>query len=114
MNTLLATLASHGFGTGQDGLCLTVKGASAFDVWVLLQELAQAPPPDPVSLARTVRVKVRDKYDRYLGEELLDLAYAPRALDVPGTWDLLAELAALPPPAAQDAELSPGPARLPA
>ena len=43
-------------------------------------------------------MKTRDKYDRYLGEQLLDLAYAARALDVPGTWELLDELAALPPP----------------
>jgi ATP-dependent Lhr-like helicase len=98
MNTLQVMLTSHGFPTGQDGLCLTVKGTSAFDLWTLVQELAQGPLPEPVALARTVRVKTRDKYDRYLGEELLDQAYAARALDVPGTWDLLAELAALPPP----------------
>lgn len=99
MNTLQVILSSHGFTVGQDGLCLTVKGTSASGVWTLMQELSQAPLPEPVALARTVGVKIRDKYDRYLGEELLDRAYAARALDVPGTWDLLAELAALPPPA---------------
>ena len=98
MNTLLVTLASHGWAVGQDGLCLTVKGISAFELWELVQELAPAPQPDPVTLARTVRVKTRDKYDRYLGRDLLDLAYAARSLDVPGTWELLSELAALPPP----------------
>lgn len=97
MNTLQVLLAGHGFPTGQDGLCLTAKGTCAYDVWTLLQELAQAPMPDPVALARTVRVKARDKYDRYLGAELLDQAYAARALDVPGTWELLAQLSALPP-----------------
>lgn len=98
MNTLQVILTSQGFPTGQDGLCLTVKGTSAFDLWTLVQELAQGPMPEPVALARTVRVKTRDKHDRYRGEELLNQAYAARALDVPGTWDLLAELSALPPP----------------
>jgi ATP-dependent helicase Lhr and Lhr-like helicase len=99
MNTLLVTLASHGLGVGQDGLCLTLKGITALELWELVAELATAPRPDPVALARTVRVKTRDKYDRYLGDQLLDLAYAARALDVPATWELLDELAALPPPA---------------
>ena len=93
MNTLLVTLASHGWAVGQDGLCLTLKGISAFQLWELVQELAAAPHPDPLALARTVRVRTRDKYDRYLGKDLLDLAYAARALDVPGTWELLGELA---------------------
>jgi ATP-dependent Lhr-like helicase len=98
MNTLLVTLASHGWAVGQDGLCLTLRGISAFQLWELVQELAAAPHPDPLALARTVRVRTRDKYDRYLGKDLLDLAYAARALDVPGTWELLGELAELPPP----------------
>jgi ATP-dependent Lhr-like helicase len=98
VNTLLVTLASHGLTVGQDGLCLTIKGIRAPELWELVQELALAAQPDPLTLARTVRVKTRDKYDRYLGEELLDRAYAARALDVPGTWELLAELATLPPP----------------
>jgi ATP-dependent Lhr-like helicase len=37
---------------------------------------------------------VHDKYDRYLSDELLDVGYAARALDVPGAWASLAELAA--------------------
>lgn len=59
----------------------------------MLRELATSPPPDPVALASTVRAKVHDKYDRYLSEELL--AYTARALDVPGAWASLAELATL-------------------
>ncbi len=99
MNTLLVTLCRHGLSVGQDGLCLTVKGTTPVDLWELLQELAAGAPPDPLALASTVRVKARDKYDRFLGGELLNLAYAARSLDVPGTWSLLSRLAALPPPA---------------
>jgi ATP-dependent Lhr-like helicase len=47
-----------------------------------------------VDLASTVRAKAHDKYDRYLSDDLLDAAYAARALDVPGAWATLAELAA--------------------
>ncbi len=98
MNTLLVTLASRGLNVGQDGLCLTVKGTTPVGLWILIQELAEAPQPDPVALAETVRAKARDKYDRYLGADLLNLAYAARALDVPATWAALADLANLPCP----------------
>jgi ATP-dependent Lhr-like helicase len=98
MNTLLVALASRGLQVGQDGVCLTVKGTTPTGLWTLIHELAEAPQPDPLALARTVRAKARDKYDRYLGEDLLNLAYATRALDVPAAWATLADLAKLPRP----------------
>jgi ATP-dependent Lhr-like helicase len=101
MNTLLVTLASRGLHVGQDGVCLTVKGTTPTGLWTLVQELAAAPQPDPLALAETVRAKARDKYDRYLGEDLLNLAYAARALDVPAAWEVLADLASLPRPGDQ-------------
>jgi ATP-dependent helicase Lhr and Lhr-like helicase len=98
MNTFLVTLTRHGLTVGLDGLCLTVKDTTPIELWELIQELAATPPPDPIALASTVRVKIRDKYDRYLGDELLNRAYAARALDVPATWTVLGELASLDPP----------------
>jgi ATP-dependent Lhr-like helicase len=98
MNTLLVTLANQGLQVGQDGVCLTVKGTTPTGLWTLVQELAGAPQPDPLALAETVRAKSRDKYDRYLGEDLLNMAYAARALDVPAAWATLADLANLPRP----------------
>lgn len=98
MNTLLVTLANQGLHVGQDGVCLTVMGVTPTGLWNLVQELASAPQPDPVALAETVRAKSRDKYDRYLGEDLLNLAYAARALDIPAAWETLADLANLPRP----------------
>jgi ATP-dependent helicase Lhr and Lhr-like helicase len=98
MNTLLVTLASQGLNVGQDGVCLTVKGTSPTGLWTLIHELAGAPQPDPLALADSVRAKPRDKYDRYLGADLLNLAYAARALDVPAAWAALADLANLPRP----------------
>ncbi|MEU4645371.1 hypothetical protein, partial [Micromonospora sp. NPDC023814] len=84
---------------GQDGLAITVDNCSPAQLLEVIKELAVSPPPDPVALASTVRAKMHDKYDRYLGEELQNLAYAARALDVPGAWASLAELAVLPTPA---------------
>ncbi|MDT5028961.1 MAG: ATP-dependent helicase Lhr and Lhr-like helicase, partial [Micromonosporaceae bacterium] len=98
MNTLMVVLAGQGLNVGQDGLCLAVKGISPTELWNLVQELATTPPPDPLALAQNVRVKTRDKYDRYLGDDLLNLAYAARALDVPATWATLADLSNLPRP----------------
>jgi ATP-dependent Lhr-like helicase len=108
MNTLLVTLAGQGLAVGQDGICLTVKGTSPTRLQALIRELADAPQPDPLALADSVRTKARDKYDRYLGEDLLNRAYAARALDVPAAWATLADLASLsrphdpPGPANQD------------
>jgi ATP-dependent helicase Lhr and Lhr-like helicase len=96
MNTLLVTFASRGLVAGRDGVGLTVKGTTPAGLWELIQELAGSPPPDPLALAGTVRVKAHDKYDRYLGDGLLDAAYAARALDVPAAWATLADLARLP------------------
>jgi ATP-dependent Lhr-like helicase len=99
MNTLAVILARHGLTVGQDGLAITVGNCSPAQLLELISEFAAGPPPDPVALASTVRAKIHDKYDRYLSDDLLDVAYAARALDVPGAWASLTELAALPAPA---------------
>jgi ATP-dependent Lhr-like helicase len=98
MNTLTVVLTRHGLAIGQDGLAITVGNCAPGQLLDVIKELAASPAPDPVALAGTVRAKTHDKYDRYLSEELLNLGYAARALDVPGAWQSLAELAALPTP----------------
>jgi ATP-dependent Lhr-like helicase len=97
MNTLAVVLAGQGYRVGQDGLTVTVGDCAPDELWRLLRTLAAGPPPDPVWLAATVRAKVHEKYDRYLGAELLDVAYAARALDVAGAWACLADIGAQPP-----------------
>jgi len=99
MNTLAVVLARHGLDVGQDGLAITVGDCSPAQLLDAVRDLAAGSEPDPVALAATVRAKVHDKYDRYLSEDILNVAYAARALDVPGAWASLAELAALPMPA---------------
>ena len=97
MNTLAVVLTKQGLHVGQEDLAITVGNCPPAELLALIGDLAAGPRPDPVALAGTVRAKAHDKYDRYLSEELLNLAYASRALDVPGAWASLADLAALPP-----------------
>ncbi len=92
MNTLAVVLATHGLTVGQDGLAITVGNCSPTQLRELIRKLAAGPAPEPDALAATVRAKVHDKYDRYLSEEVLNRAYAARALDVPGAWATLVEL----------------------
>jgi len=93
MNTLAVVLAAHGLAIGQDGLAITVGNCSPAQLMELIRQLAAGPAPDSEALAARVRAKIHDKYDRYLSEEVLNRAYAARALDVPGAWESLAELA---------------------
>jgi ATP-dependent Lhr-like helicase len=93
MNTLAAVLGTHGLRVGQDGLALTISSCTPTRLLDAITDLAAGPPPDPVATAATVRAKQHDKYDRYLGEHILDLGYAARALDIPGAWAVLRELA---------------------
>lgn len=98
MNTLAVVLTGQGYRVGQDGLALTVGDCAPAELWQLASTLAAGPRPDPMWLATTVRAKVHEKYDRYLGAELLDAAYAARALDVAGAWACLADIGARPAP----------------
>lgn len=104
MNTIAVVLAGLGRRVGQDGLAITVGDCIPAELRDLVRALVAAPPPDPVWLAATVRAKAHEKYDRYLSAELLDIAYAARALDVPGAWACLAEICA---PGRPTVEVSP-------
>lgn len=58
-----------------------------------LVEMSNAPPPDPLELARLVPEKQFDKYDCYLGDELLSLSYARERVDAASVPELAARLA---------------------
>lgn len=93
MNTLAAVLGMHGLVVGQDGLAITIAARTPAQVLETIAAIAAEAPPEPVAVAAGVRAKQHDKYDRYLSDDLLNLGYAARALDVPGAWACLAELA---------------------
>lgn len=93
---LLLSLVRRELEPTQLGLAISVPAKHEPGLRVALRDMASGPPPDPVELAAPVPEKQAEKYDRYLGEELLTLAYARGNIDaarVPGlAADLLAGL----------------------
>jgi len=94
LNTVAVALNSMGLRVAKDGVGLTVVGAHPTAVVSAARELVALGEPDAPTLAENVTIKVRDKYDEYLSDDLLSLAYASHSLDVPGAWEVLATLAA--------------------
>jgi ATP-dependent Lhr-like helicase len=91
MSTLAVALTGAGTVTAQDGVCLTMTGASRPAAVACLQSLADSA-PDPLALAASVKNKIVEKYDEFLSEELLNIDYAARSLDVDGAWHALTSI----------------------
>lgn len=89
MNTLAVLLASQGLEVAQDGVAIACRNTTPRRLLMVVTELAASPMPDAVDLAREVKIKVKDKHDQFLGEELLTASYAARDLDVAGVWETL-------------------------
>ncbi|MBO4161220.1 DEAD/DEAH box helicase [Micromonospora antibiotica] len=98
MNTLAVALTREGLEVGHDGVALTIRGTDPAGLWETIRHLADETPPDPPVLAAAVPNKAADKYDQYLTDDLLTIAYAARALDVPEAWHALRSMAAMPRP----------------
>jgi len=92
MSTLALALTGVGIDVAQDGVCLTMTGATRPDTLAGLTQLLSDGPPAPLALAARVGTKVVEKYDEQLSNELLDVAFAARSLDVDGAWDALRHL----------------------
>jgi ATP-dependent Lhr-like helicase len=94
LNTVLVALNNLGLRVAKDGVGLTVAGAQPATVVAAARELVDRGEMDAAKLADDVSNKRCDKYDQYLSDHLLTLAYASRSLDVPGAWEVFASLAA--------------------
>ena len=86
LDTLLVALHQHGLRGDREGPALRVTAPVAL-VEQVLDTLAQASPPEPTHLAAAVAAKAEEKWDDVLSPDLLDEAYAARALDVDAVWD---------------------------
>lgn len=93
-DSLLLALLAAGFSAETYDITLTVR-ADEPDVRKALARLAEAPPPDPMDLARAVENKAVDKYDFYLGEDLLCRGWAAARIDAQAVPQLAAELLGL-------------------
>ena len=82
LNALLLSLTRARLEPELLGLAVAVPVARTVQLKAALASLAEGSYADPVELAGLVELKVLEKYDGYLGAELLDLAYAADRLDV--------------------------------
>jgi ATP-dependent Lhr-like helicase len=93
-STLRLLLQQSGLSVAEEGPALRVFRTRAAELNEVLSSLAGLPKPDPLTLARSVCNKRTHKYDCFLGEELLSLDYASRAIDVAGAIGIAAAIAA--------------------
>jgi ATP-dependent Lhr-like helicase len=93
LSTLVVALTTRDLRVAKDGAGLTVVGASPAEVIQAAHDLVSQGEPDPAELAASVTIKARDKYDEYLSEDLLNIAYAARSLSIPDAWATLDALA---------------------
>jgi ATP-dependent Lhr-like helicase len=95
MNTLSVLFTTHGIRASRDGAALSLHDTDPEEAARIIADLLAHPLPDPIQLAASVAIKEQDKYDEYLGEDLLNASYAARDLDLPGAWSTLEELASI-------------------
>lgn len=93
LSTITAALTLADANAAPDGVCLTITGTTPAEAVAQLRALATSD-LDPLALAACVKNKIAEKYDDLLSDELLDIAYAARSLDVDGAHDALTRLLA--------------------
>jgi ATP-dependent Lhr-like helicase len=76
------------------GIAVSIEGGKEKELVSTLTTLAGAPPPDAIELAQLVKNKEIEKFDSFLGEKLLTLAWARDRLDTAFLPTLAAELLA--------------------
>lgn len=93
IDTVCRLLRRYGMQASRAGGALLVRDATPERLTETAGRLLRDPRPEAVDLAAEAQDKAVDRYDVYLPEELLNRAHAARALDVPGAFAVLAELA---------------------
>lgn len=93
LGTLAVWLSTHSLAVTRDGLCLSIAGVLPQQARQVLTEVLTAPAPTALELAVSVLNKEQEKYDAWLGDDLLALDYASRSLDVPGAFRALERMA---------------------
>jgi ATP-dependent Lhr-like helicase len=94
MSTMACLLTAAGQEASHDGIALTLPDTRPVQALALLEAILATPPVDPVQLASSVSAKASEKFDWLLTDELLDVGFAARALDVPGAYRSIAHVVA--------------------
>lgn len=82
LNALRLALARADLAAEPLGIALAVAAEDEDALAACLGHVAGSPPPDPRKLATLAGGPQLEKFDRYLGDELLTYAYASEHLDV--------------------------------
>ncbi len=91
-NTLGVMLNSKRVEVLQSGFALVVSNLSEEEFLNLIEEIICDDETSDVQLAATVVNKIREKYDYFLTDNLLNTEYAARSLNIEKTKKLLSEL----------------------
>jgi ATP-dependent Lhr-like helicase len=86
LSSLATILTTEQREVSHDGVTLALPEADPADVLDLLGDVLASDPVDPVELAAKVPAKAAEKHDWMLTDELLNMAFASRSLDVPGAY----------------------------
>ena len=89
LDTILALLQQRGVHTARHQACLLASGVRDSALISQFEAIIAAPIQDDMELASMVGNKMREKYDRYLSDDLLSQDYASRDLDVEGARRVL-------------------------
>lgn len=84
INTIFVLLSSRGYQASKAGMTLQFRDSRPEELLNEFQRISTSGPPDGSELAGTVENKIVDKHDRYLSEELLNVNYASKRLDIEG------------------------------
>jgi hypothetical protein len=82
MNTLVVQLSAAKLPASREGIAIAADGVLTAQIMDAVASITAAPPADPLTVATPVANKEQQKYDRWLGEELLSLEYASSSLDI--------------------------------
>lgn len=91
-NTLQVLLNSKNLKVLQSGFALIISNSAEKEFLNLIEEIIHDDTTNNIKLASTVANKLREKYDYYLTDNLLDAEYAARSLNIEKTKKLLMEL----------------------
>lgn len=92
LRTMSLALTRIGYAVGVDGVALTIKETTTKELVGAIAGMLELARPSAIDLAREVVVRERDKYDRYLDEDLLLGAVAARSIDVNAAWEAFGEV----------------------
>jgi hypothetical protein len=91
-NTLQVLFNSRNIQTFQSGFALIISKLAGEQFLNLVEEIISDDTMNDIQLANTVANKLREKYDYYLTDNLLNAEYAARSLNIEKTKKRLSEL----------------------